>query len=79
MKKYSFILIAMILGNLASAQNTYIDPTTTLALKLYSDNLEKEQDKTVDQQTKLQKAQAWVGTQMVVANNIQNKIVSKNE
>ena len=75
MKKYSFILIAMILGNLASAQNTYIDPTTTLALKLYSDNLEKEQDKTVDQQTKLQKAQAWVGTQMVVANNIQNKIL----
>jgi hypothetical protein len=37
------------------SQNTYIDPTTTLALKLYSDNLEKQQQKTVDEQTKLQK------------------------
>ena len=75
MKKYSFILLAMILGNLAFAQNVYIDPTTTLALKLYSDNLEKEQEKTIEQQTKLQQAQAWVGTQMVVANNIQNKVL----
>lgn len=75
MKKYSFILLAMIVGNFAYAQNTYIDPTTTLALKLYSDNLEKEQEKTIEQQTKLQQAQAWVGTQMVVANNIQNKVL----
>lgn len=75
MKKYSFILLAMMVGNFAFAQNTYIDPTTTLALKLYSDNLEKEQEKTIEQQTKLQQAQAWVGTQMVVANNIQNKVL----
>ncbi|MBU4538217.1 MAG: hypothetical protein L6264_10200 [Weeksellaceae bacterium] len=75
MKKYSFILLAMMVGNFVFAQNTYIDPTTTLALKLYSDNLEKEQEKTIEQQTKLQQAQAWVGTQMVVANNIQNKVL----
>lgn len=75
MKKYSIVLLVMTMGNIAYAQNTYIDPTTTIALKIYSDNLEKEQDKTVEQQTKLQQAQAWVGTQMVVANNIQNKIL----
>lgn len=65
----------MIVGNFTFGQNTYIDPTTTLALKFYSDNLEKEQEKVVEQQTKLQQAQAWVGTQMVVANRIQDKVL----
>ncbi len=73
MKKCSFYF-AFLCGHLALAQNTYIDVTTTLALKLYSDNLENQQEKTVAEQTKLQQAQSWVGAQMVVANNIQNKI-----
>ena len=62
-------------GSFAFAQNTYIDVTTTLALKLYSDNLENQQEKTLEQQTKLQQAQTWVSTQMAVANNIQNKVL----
>ena len=62
-------------GSFAFAQNTYIDVTTTLALKLYSDNLENQQEKTLEQQTKLQQAQTWVSTQMTVANNIQNKVL----
>lgn len=70
-KLFLFLLISVF----SNAQNTYIDLTTTLALKLYSDNLEKQQQKTIDEQTNLQKAQTWVGTQMVVANNIQNKIL----
>jgi len=74
MKKFSIILM-VIAGNFVFSQNTYIDVTTTLALKLYSDNLENQQEKTITQQTKLQQAQAWVGTQMVVANNIQNKVL----
>lgn len=74
MKKFSFLLI-IIFGNLVAAQNTYIDVTTTLALKLYSDNLENQQEKTIVEQTRLQQAQAWVGAQMVVANNIQNKVL----
>lgn len=74
MKKFSFLLI-IIFGNLVAAQNTYIDVTTTLALKLYSDNLENQQEKTIAEQTRLQQAQAWVGAQMVVANNIQNKVL----
>ncbi len=74
MKKFRLILL-LIIGNIISAQNTYIDVTTTLALKLYSDNLENQQEKTITEQTNLQQAQAWVGTQMVVANNIQNTVL----
>lgn len=74
MKKFK-IIICLLVGVLGYAQNTYIDVTTTLALKLYSDNLEDKQNETIEQQTKLQQAQAWVATQMGVANNIQNKVL----
>lgn len=72
MKKFSFCFL--LLSGIMSAQNTYIDPSTMAMLKLYSDNLKSQQNKTIEQQTKLQKAQAFVATQMVTANNIQNKI-----
>ena len=74
MKKFS-ITILIFVGYFVFAQNTYIDVTTTLALKLYSDNLENQQEKTIEQQTKLQQAQTWVATQMTVANDIQNKVL----
>ena len=74
MKKFS-ITVLLFAGSFALAQNIYIDVTTTLALKLYSDNLENQQEKTIEQQTKLQQAQTWVSTQMTVANNIQNKVL----
>lgn len=74
MKKFSFLL-GFLAANLALAQNIYIDVTTTLALKLYSDNLKSQQEKTVAEQTKLQQAQTWVGAQMVVANTIQSKVL----
>ncbi|MDR7693400.1 hypothetical protein PG593_03575 [Riemerella anatipestifer] len=74
MKKYC--LYFSLLGSFISAQNTYIDVVTTGALKLYSDNLKKKQNETIEQQNKLQKAQTWVATQMAVANNIQNKILT---
>ena len=74
MKKFS-VSIFLLVGSFSFAQNTYIDVTTTLALKLYSDNLENQQEKTLEQQTKLQQAQTWVSTQMTVANNIQNKVL----
>ena len=73
MKKYYLSLV--FLGGVLSAQNTYVDVVTTAALKLYSDNLKDKQNETITQQNKLQKAQAWVGTQMVVVNNIQEKIL----
>ena len=74
MKKFS-ISILLMAGSFAFAQNTYIDVSTTLALKLYSDDLENQQEKTLEQQTKLQQAQTWVSTQMAVANNIQNNVL----
>lgn len=74
MKKFR-VSIFLLIGSFAFAQNTYIDVTTTLALKLYSDNLENQQEKTLEQQTRLQQAQAWVSTQMAVANNIQNQVL----
>ncbi|CAA7197000.1 hypothetical protein [Chryseobacterium potabilaquae] len=74
MKKYS-ICYLIVIGSMAYAQNTYVDVTTTAALMAYSDNLKKQQNKTVEEQTKLQQAQAWVASQMVVANSIQNKIL----
>lgn len=51
----------MLAPGTSRAQNTYIDVTTTAALKLYSDNLKSQQNKTVEEQTKLQQARAWVG------------------
>ena len=42
---------------------------------LYSENLKAKQNEVIDETSKLKDAQAWVGTQMVAANDIQNKIL----
>jgi hypothetical protein len=57
MKKIK-LLIFVLVSVFGFSQNTYIDPTTTLALKLYSDNLEKQQQKTMTSQNKLATAAA---------------------
>lgn len=73
---YKFLIVLLpFFSTIGFAQNTYIDVTTSLALNMYANNLESEQNKTIEQQTKLQQAQAWVSTQMVVANDIQNKVL----
>ena len=78
MKKFS-LKIAMLLfplwGTIGFAQNTYIDPTVTAAMILYSENLKAKQNEVIEETSKLKDAQAWVGTQMVAANDIQNKIL----
>ncbi|SDD99789.1 hypothetical protein [Riemerella columbipharyngis] len=78
MKPYKKLLLVLFFLSATAisvfAQNTYIDPTVTLALKLYSDNLKKEQNKMVEQQTKLQRAQGWVASQVLLANKIQDKV-----
>lgn len=73
MKKLSLILFMSSLS--VHAQNTYIDPTVTAAMILYSENLKAKQNEVIEETTKLQQAQAWVGTQMVAANDIQNRIL----
>ena len=78
MKKFSVrivMLIFSIWGIGAFSQNTYIDPTVTAAMILYSENLKSKQNEVIEETTKLKDAQAWVGTQMVTANQIQNKVL----
>jgi hypothetical protein len=73
MKKFSMLFLGFC--GLLSAQNTYIDPTVTAAMILYSENLKAKQNEVIDETSKLKDAQTWVGTQMVAANDIQNKIL----
>ena len=73
MKKFSLLLLGV--GSLGFAQNTYIDPTVTASMILYSENLKAKQNDVIDETSKLKEAQLWVGTQMVAANDIQNKIL----
>ena len=68
-------LLLPLWGTWGFSQNTYIDPTVTAAMILYSENLKAKQNDVIDETSKLKDAQAWVGTQMVVANDIQNKIL----
>jgi hypothetical protein len=42
---------------------------------LYSENLKAKQNEVIEETSKLKDAQTWVGTQMVAANDIQNKIL----
>jgi hypothetical protein len=74
-KKISLLLFLGI-GKMLYSQNTYVDPVTSAAMILYSANLKSEQEKTVEEQNKLQQAQAFVATQMAVANSIQNKLLN---
>lgn len=74
-KKISFCLL-MAIGHILYAQNTYVDPVTSAAMILFSENLKSQQKKTIDEQTKLQEAQTWVASQMAVANSIQNKLLT---
>ena len=75
MKKFSINILFLCLGSFVFAQNTYIDPTVTAAMILYSENLKAKQNQVIDETSKLKDAQTWVGTQMVAANDIQNKIL----
>lgn len=57
------------------SQITYIDPVVTAAMVLYSENLKSRQNEVIEETYKLKEAQAWVGAQMIIANDIQNKIL----
>src|SRR5690554_3354246 len=70
-----FLIFSSLLGTLSFAQNTYVDPAVTAAMILYSENLKAKQNDVIDETSKLKDAQAWVGTQMVAANDTQNKIL----
>ena len=60
MKPFSLFFLG--LGSFLYAQNTYIDPTVTAAMILYSENLKAKQNDVIEETSKLKDAQAWVGT-----------------
>lgn len=73
MKKYNIIFFLFIMSFL-KAQTPYIDVLTAPAMALYASQIKNEQEKTVDEMNKLQQAQAFVSSQMVLANDLQNKV-----
>ncbi len=78
MKKFSLKIVMLLFsfwGTMSFSQNTYIDPTVTAAMILYSENLKAKQNEVIEETSKLKDAQTWVGTQMVAANDIQNRIL----
>jgi len=58
-----------------SGQATYIDPTTTAALFVYSDALKSEQSKLLQEQKGLKSAQLLVAAQLSVVGEIQNTLL----
>lgn len=75
MKKYKLIFVFAFLFSIGTnAQTPYIDVLTAPALALYSSNIKKEQENTVDKMDALANMQGWVATQMTYANNIQDKL-----
>ena len=74
MKNTMLLPALMLLLPLASTAHVYVDPGTTAALYSYAKDLENGQEKIEKEQNKLQKAQAFIATQLAAANEIQNKI-----
>lgn len=74
MKKYSILFILLCMVGFLKSQTPYIDVLTAPAMALYASQIKSEQEKTVDEMNKLQQAQAFVSSQMVIANDIQNKV-----
>lgn len=56
-------------------QATYIDPTTTAALLVYSDQLKSGQEKMIAEQKGLRQAQSVVAGQLAVVAEIQNTVL----
>lgn len=75
MKRIKALLLTCLIGiSTTMAQVPYIDVLTAPALALYGNSLNKKQKEQLDQMNKLQERQAWVATQMSLANDIQDKV-----
>jgi len=70
------ILISLLLySKISKAQSLYVDPTTTGALMIYSDQLRKEQKKTRDTIKGLKRVQGAVGLAMAEVGRVQKKVL----
>lgn len=74
MKKLKFIFLMVLGVNTANAQTPYVDVLTAPAMIAYSANLKNQQEKTNDELNNLSNMQGWVASQMVLANDIHNKL-----
>ena len=69
-------LVSLLLcSKISKAQSLYVDPTTTGALMIYSDQLRKEQKKTKDTIKGLKRVQAAVGLAMEEVGRVQKKVL----
>ena len=74
-KLFKILSIAsLFLFSLSANAQLYADPTTAWALDNYANRLEEGQEKIEKEQNRLQKAQAFIATQLAAANEIQNKV-----
>lgn len=64
----------IILGGLCKSQSTYVDILTAPAMILYGANLKSSQEKTIDEMGYIQQKQTWLTSQMVLVNDVQNKV-----
>lgn len=71
-KIFSLISFCAIIG--LKAQTTYIDIMTAPAMTVYSNTLKQGQNATKKEMGFIKEKQAWLNSQMVIANNIQNKV-----
>lgn len=74
MKKIILIPLLLLPFLNGTAQTTYVDVLTAPAMLVYAGNLKSEQNKTNEEMGFIKEKQAWLATQMIVANDIQNKV-----
>jgi len=71
-KILTFIFLCVMFLN--KAQTTYVDIMTAPAMIVYANSLENGQNATKKEMGFIKEKQAWLASQMVVANNIQDKV-----
>lgn len=74
MKNKWFSLVVLLFPLMLNAQELYIDVVTNAILSVYAKAIKKGQNDTNDKLTQLEKAQAFVSSQLVIVNDIQDKV-----
>ena len=73
MKKIILLSITLVFGFYKS-QIPYLDILTAPAMILYGSNLKSGQQKTIDEMKNIQNKQTWLTSQLVLVNDVQNKV-----
>lgn len=74
MKKLVSIFLILFFVSAVKSQILYVDPITSVALGIHGNQIKKGQEEQNKKLTKLEKAQAFVATQLVAVNKIQDKV-----